>query len=429
MNASSTAGKTEALQIPESVSQGASNIQAFAELPDFLKDMETLNATQGLSLLLAAALQTRASDVHLETKDDSAEVRFRVDGMLQEAGSLSPKSYGQLLSRIKLVSGIKLNVTERPQDGRFAFRPGKGGAIEVRSSTLPTEYGESVVLRILDPKNLVDMGKLGLREDLFALFEEEIQKPHGMILVTGPTGSGKTTTLYAFLKHIQSTEKKILTIEDPIEYRLKGISQTQADQSKEYDFASGLTALLRQDPDVILVGEIRDGSTAKTALQAALTGHLVFSTLHTNEAAGTVSRLLSLGATAANIAPALNLIIAQRLVRKVCGCAKLRSPTKEEQEKLQKALQGIPQKPRILQVAEIQGCAKCGGTGYLGRTGIFEGLQVDEETENFLSNSPSSAQLKTFAKKKKMTTLYQDGMRKAAEGITAIEEVERVAAS
>jgi type II secretory ATPase GspE/PulE/Tfp pilus assembly ATPase PilB-like protein len=377
---------------------------------------------------LGGAIKLEASDIHIEPKENEARLRVRLDGILQDVLIFERKIYEALLSRIKLLSGMKLNIFDRPQDGRFTVLFEKL-PIEIRSSTLPAEWGESVVMRILNPKSLISLEELGLREDLLKIFKEEIKKPNGMIIVTGPTGSGKTTTLYAMLKKIQKPEIKIITIEDPIEYHLEGITQTQVDPKAGYDFANGLRAIVRQDPDVILVGEIRDFETAKIALQAALTGHLVLTTLHTNDAAGTVARLIALGEKPVNIAPAINMAVAQRLVRKVCkNCSALVKPNEEELEKIMKGLKDLNIKiPKDLKIKKPKGCEDCNFTGYRGRTGIFEAFLVDDEMERFILTSPSISALKEMAKKKGMITMYQDGLLKVINGITTIEEVERVA--
>ena len=267
-------------------------VVSLQDLRDRLSSWEVADTSRLLMALLGSGVLLEVSDLHLEAQQQGAKLRARVDGLLQDVTQLSEKTYQALLSRIKLLSGIMLNISDRPQDGRFTFLLEENLPVEARVSSLPSEHGESLVLRLLNPKSLKAIKDLGLRKDLLLLFQKEITKPNGMILVTGPTGSGKTTTLYAFLKEVQNPEIKVITIEDPIEYHLEGISQTQV-AGKEYTFASGLRAIVRQDPDVILVGEIRDQETAAIAVQAALTGHLVFSTLHTNDAAGTISRLLS----------------------------------------------------------------------------------------------------------------------------------------
>jgi type II secretory ATPase GspE/PulE/Tfp pilus assembly ATPase PilB-like protein len=404
-------------------------------VPDFREKIEKLltkKITELLEIILGGAINLAASDIHFEPGEKETKLRVRIDGILQDVLVFDLKIYQRLLSRIKLLSGIKLNITDRPQDGRFSILLEKM-AIEIRSSTLPTEHGESVVLRILNPKSLIEIEALGLRKDLLAIFKKEIKRPNGMIITTGPTGSGKTTTLYAILKRIQRPEIKIITIEDPIEYHLKGITQTQVDPKKGYDFASGLRSIMRQDPDVVLVGEIRDLETAEIAIQAALTGHLVLSTLHTNDAAGTIARLSTLGAKLSNIGPALNLAIAQRLLRKVCkNCKKIRKVSPEELEKIKQELKDVPKEilpQKIspeLEIAKAVGCKDCNFTGYRGRIGIYEMFLVDDEMEKFILTSPSIAALREMAQKKGMILIRQDGFIKVLEGITTIEEVERI---
>ena len=405
--------------------QDIKNITEFKEKIDKSLAEKT---TELVNVLLGGAITLNCSDIHLEPDKEKVKVRVRIDGILQDVTTADIKIYQALLSRIKLLSGIKLNITDKPQDGRFsllvAISQKEIVPIEIRVSTLPAENGESTVLRILNPKSLVEMESLGLRKDLLQVFEKEIKKPNGMIIVTGPTGSGKTTTLYAFLKKIQRPEVKIITIEDPIEYHLKGVSQTQVQPKKGYDFASGLKSIMRQDPDVILVGEIRDLETVETALQAALTGHLVLSTLHTNDATGTVSRLISLGANPSNIGPAVNIAVAQRLVRKVCKkCSKQRKPTAEELTEIKKELKSLP---KIIKIPQIKGCKYCNFTGYKGRIGIFEAFLLDDEIERFILTNSSIADLRKFAVRKGMTTIKQDGLLKVLENLTTLEEVKRV---
>jgi len=404
------------------------NVSDFKErIGEFLEK----SVTELSEVILGGAISFEASDIHIEPKEEEAKIRIRIDGLLQDVINFDLKIYQGLLNRTKLLSGLKLNITDRPQDGRFSILINEV-AIEIRTSTLPAEYGETIVLRLLNPKALIELETLGLRKDLLEIFEKEIKKPNGMIIVTGPTGSGKTTTLYAFLKKVQKPEIKIITIEDPIEYHLKGISQTQVEPKKGYDFASGLKSIMRQDPDVILVGEIRDLETASIALQSALTGHLVFTTLHTNDAAGTVTRLQALGEKPVNIAPAINMAVAQRLIRKVCKkCVEFRTPPHQFLEKLKKELKNLPPKVKIpeiggrVKIPEIKGCQNCNYTGYRGRIGIFETFLVDDEMEKFILTSPSIAALKEKAIKKGMVTMYQDGLIKVLDGVTTIEEVER----
>ncbi|PIV65323.1 MAG: hypothetical protein COZ90_01265 [Candidatus Nealsonbacteria bacterium CG_4_8_14_3_um_filter_37_36] len=423
------------------ITQKIKNVSDFKErIGEFLEK----SVTELSEVILGGGIHLEASDIHIEPREEQAKIRIRIDGLLQDVINFDLKIYEGLLNRIKLLSGLKLNITDRPQDGRFSILINEV-AIEIRTSTLPAEYGETIVLRLLNPKALIELEVLGLREDLLEIFEKEIKKPNGMIIVTGPTGSGKTTTLYAFLRKVQKPEIKIITIEDPIEYHLKGISQTQVDPKKGYDFASGLKSIMRQDPDVILVGEIRDLETASIALQSALTGHLVFTTLHTNDAAGTVARLQALGEKPVNIAPAINMAIAQRLIRKVCKkCAEFRKISPEDLKKLKKELSEgpafggrvagglaslkvkIPKLSPELKIPKIKGCQNCNYTGYRGRIGIFEAFLVDDEMEKFISTSPSIASLREKAIKKGMVTMYQDGLIKVLDGVTTIEEVERV---
>ena len=423
------------------ITQKIKNVLAFKEK---VGEFSERSVTELSEIIFGGGIKLRASDLHLEPEKGQAKIRVRIDGLLQDVIMINWKTYESLLSRIKLISGIKLNITDRPQDGRFsisiepATKTTGGETVEVRTSTLPAEHGETIVLRILNPKALVELEALGLRKDLLEIFGNEIKKPNGMIIVTGPTGSGKTTTLYAFLKKVHKPEIKTITIEDPIEYHLEGISQTQANPKKGYDFASGLKSIMRQDPDVILVGEIRDLETAEIALQAALTGHLVFTTLHTNDAAGTVARLTSLGAKPSNIGPAINMAIAQRLIRKVCKkCGRLEKAPASALEKIKRGLRETPHLlrrwgvkiPKIapgLKVPQAKGCKNCNFTGYRGRTGVFEAFLVGEEMEKFILQNPSIATLRKEAIKRGMVPMQQDGLMKVLNGITTIEEVERI---
>lgn len=407
----------------------------------FKKKVETSlegKLTEILEIILGGAIYLNVSDIHFEPKEENTNLRVRIDGLLQDVLLFDKKTYKSIISRVKLLSKLQLNITDRPQDGRFSIlmppkKPEeKPLPIEIRTSILPSEYGETIVLRILNPKSLIDLEALGLRKDLFDLFQKEIKKPNGMIIITGPTGSGKTTTLYAFLKKIQSPETKIITIEDPIEYHLAGISQTQVNPKKGYDFANGLRSIMRQDPDVVLVGEIRDLKTASIALQAALTGHLVFTTLHTNDAAGTIVRLQALGEKAINIAPAINMAVAQRLIRRVCKkCSKTKTISSQELEKFKKELEKLPKNvetPKFnknSKIPVIAGCKDCNNTGYKGRTGIYETFLIDDDIERFVLTSPSIAALKEKAIEKGMVTMYQDGLIKVLKGITTIEEVKK----
>jgi len=405
---------------------------------DFGKELEKnfkKETTDLIELIMLGGLNLSASDIHLEPEEKNVRLRIRLDGMLHDVLDIPNDIYHQLLSRIKLLAGLKLNVHDKPQDGSFTINMGKAvPEIEIRTSILPASFGESIVMRILNPESLKNIEDLGLRKDLLEIFKQEIIKPNGMIIVTGPTGSGKTTTLYAFLKYLLKPEIKIITIEDPIEYRLDGISQTQVNQKKGYDFASGLRSIVRQDPDVILVGEIRDLETAKISIQAALTGHLVFSTLHTNDAAGTIPRLTSLGAKPVNIGPAINMVVAQRLVRRVCKkCVSKRQITKQEFEKIKDVLGKIggkievPQFNEFSEISEIKGCAECNFTGYKGRVAIIEVFLRTDEIESLILKNPSIPEIKKATFNENILTMFQDGIMKVLQGVTTFEEIKRVA--
>jgi type II secretory ATPase GspE/PulE/Tfp pilus assembly ATPase PilB-like protein len=391
------------------------------------------NITELLDAILYGAIVLDVSDLHLEPQESDARLRIRLDGILQDVFFFDHDTFHHLLSRLKLLSKLKLNITDKPQDGRYSIAI-NNSLIEVRTSSLPAEYGESVVMRLLNPKNLISLDELGLRKDLYSIFEKEINKPDGMIIVTGPTGSGKTTTLYAFLRKIQNPEIKIITIEDPIEYHLKGISQTQVAPEKGYTFADGLRSIVRQDPDVLLVGEIRDLETSKIALQASLTGHLVLSTLHTNDAAGTIPRLIDLGVDAASIASGLTMAIAQRLVRKACPkCSTKEKPSVKELEELKNGLKNLPKTIKIPNLDEIKiakvkegGCSFCNFIGYKGRKGLYEAFIKDSEIEKFILKNPPVSEIREMAIKKGMVTMYQSGLIDIAEGATTFEEVLRI---
>jgi len=408
--------------------------RALPELGKKLGSYASEDTTEFLGAILYGAIFLESSDIHLEPQEDKVRLRLRIDGILQDVTFFSEELYQTLLSRIKLLSGIKLNITDKPQDGRFTVELEKID-IEIRTSSLPSEQGESLVLRILNPQKLMALDALGLRNDLHLLLSKELQKPNGMIAVAGPTGSGKTTTLYAFLLELQNPGIKIITIEDPIEYHLTGISQTQIAPEKGYSFAEGLASIVRQDPDVILVGEIRDSQTAKIALQAALTGHLVLTTIHTNDAAGTIPRLVDLGATTSSIAPALTMVVGERLVRKVCKkCAVVSKPTEAELTEIKKNLKGLPKETGIpknldsIKIAKASGggCKTCNNTGYQGRKGLFEVLTVNAALEKFILTNPPVSEIKKLAVKNGMISMYQSGLIEVVLGETTLEEVRRV---
>ncbi len=395
-------------------------------------DPKAASIAEVLNSVLLGALVQRASDIHIEPGDVHVRLRYRVDGLLHDIMLDFPKEpYARLMARIKLLSKLKLNVTSEPQDGRFSLVLPEGKEIEIRVSVIPSEYGETAVLRVLYQDALtMSLDSLGLRADDLAMLEEELQAPNGMILNTGPTGSGKTTTLYVFLRHKQSSEMKIITIEDPIEYHLEGIEQTQVDRDAGYDFASGLHSIMRQDPDVILVGEINDKETADIGIQAALTGHLVFSTIHANDAPGAIPRLIDLGVKPASIGPALNLVIAQRLLRRLCPECRVAAPVGDATKtKIKAFIAALPkrvQKPALETAAlyDAKGCDACGGIGYRGRVGVFELFRVDDAVEKAINTDPSEVRLQELAAGQGMTTVQQDGMLKALQGLTTLEEVQ-----
>jgi type II secretory ATPase GspE/PulE/Tfp pilus assembly ATPase PilB-like protein len=369
----------------------------------------------------------------MEPQETTARLRWRIDGVLHDFVDLDLPTYNKVLSRFKLLSGMKLNIKNQAQDGRFAIQF-KDAEIEIRSSIIPEPTGESVVMRILNPKSIqVPVEALGIEPNLLAILDREMAKPHGMILTTGPTGSGKTTALYAFLQKVYTPEEKIITLEDPVEYHLKGIVQTQINEKGGYTFASGLRAILRQDPDIIMVGEIRDAETAKTAVNAALTGHLVLSTLHTNNAAGVLPRLLDLGVEPTILPPALNIAMAQRLIRKLCEKCKVQyDPTEAEKALIKKHMDAVPPKfPEHPDTSNAKlyksvGCPVCKNIGYKGRLGIFEAILMDDEMSNLLLKKPSESDVMKVAYNQGMVTMQQDGIFKVLKGITDLEELERV---
>lgn len=406
----------------------------FDSLPLKIKELESkksVSTTEILDLVLGSAITLHVSDIHFETEKNAVLLRFRMDGLLYDVSRLENTVYLPLLNRLKLISGLKINITNIPQDGRFTIKFGND-YIEIRSSIIPAEYGETVVMRVLDPHTIaLTLSDLGLRSEDEKIINTELKKPNGTILVTGPTGSGKTTTLYAFLKAVHSSELKVITIEDPIEYHLDGIEQTQVDPKSGYTFVSGLRSILRQDPDILLVGEIRDLETAQIGMQAALTGHLVFSTLHTNDAAGAIPRLVDLGVKPSIIGPALNLIIAQRLVRKLCeDCKTQISIDPETEKKIEIFLSELPSevsKPYIgkdIRLYEIKGCGKC-RHGFDGRVGIFELLACGDDLESLIAKDATEEAIKKLAKKQGMVEMQADGILKVLDGITTFREVER----
>lgn len=385
---------------------------------DLLELTEEAPIIRLLNALLLQAVKERASDIHIEPYEKELDVRLRIDGVLHRV--LSPPKIIQdaLISRIKIMSNLDIAEKRLPQDGRIRLLLG-GRDIDIRVSVIPTSHGERAVLRLLDRKQgLLGLWEVGFSKDDGERLEEHLRRPDGIILVTGPTGSGKTTTLYAALNRIHTEEKNIITVEDPIEYQLKGIGQIQVNPRIGLKFASGLRSILRQDPDVIMVGEIRDLETAEIAMQASLTGHLVLSTLHTNDAPSALIRLIDMGIEPFLVASSLTTVLAQRLVRTICPHCKVAYKLSELE------LSYFNSPPEILYRGT--GCEKCKGKGYLGRTGIFELLVIDNEIRPMITDRIDSQSIKNVAVSRGMKTLRQDGIEKANKGITTLEEVLRV---
>lgn len=402
-----------------------------ALIEEIVQMKKSFRISRIVEIIMAGAISLGASDVHIEPEKDYIQIRFRLDGVLIEVTKLDPETYHLLLSRIKLLSGMKLNIKETAQDGRFSITIGER-EIEIRSSTLPGNYGESVVMRLLDPASIqVKLEDLGVSDKLMKIFMDNLARPNGMILNTGPTGSGKTTTLYSFIRLKKTPEIKIITIEDPIEYHLDGIVQTQVDNEKGYDFATGLKKTLRQDPDVIMVGEIRDLETAETAVHAALTGHLVFSTLHTNNAAGTFTRLIDLGVNPKILTSAISMAIAQRLVRRLCEfCREEFTPQGEDLALMKSVYESIKEKEVAWTdksfKAKVGGCEKCNNSGYKGRIAVFEAVLSDQKVEEALESNPSEREIKESAEHQGIMDMAQDGVTKILQGHTDLDELKRV---
>jgi len=402
-------------------------------LKDLTNALAQVQMTDKVAMILAGGLKSDASDVHIEAEENRIVVRYRIDGILHEVAELPSDTWQQVISRIKLVSKMKINITTKSQDGRITIRL-KDDAVDVRVSTIPTAFGESVVMRLLRSSHAAHKFEaLGLRGSAYVLLEKEIARPNGMIVTTGPTGSGKTTTLYAIINKLNDSETKIITLEDPIEYKLKGINQSQVDVGKGYTFAAGLRSILRQDPDIVMVGELRDLETADTAINASLTGHLVVSTLHTNDAAGAIPRFLAMGVKPFLLGPSLNAVIGQRLVRKLCEkCKKQTSLVPDTQERVEKLLSELPDAEKAeLKTENIfykaVGCEACQGMGYKGRVGVYEIFQVGDDIEKAISEQHvSEAEMRDIARAQGMVTMAQDGILKALTGETSVDEVFRV---
>lgn len=446
LHLASGAGMNEALNIydkrkfaaPKEVVKNVdeAKIQAYEKEIAALKDVkEKLNAVsseEGLNMIDVGAIKTGASDVHYEPGEHKIAVRFRIDGILHQVFELDREAFLNIANQIKYKSKLKLNITNVPQDGRYSFTINERD-IDVRVSTLPTQFGETFVCRYLDSKQgFSEFEDLGFEGDHLKQLTGLTTLSNGMILVTGPTGSGKTTTLYSMLNFFNTPEKKTITLEDPIEYHIPGVSQSQVNEKRNYTFASGLRSILRQDPDIVMLGEIRDLETAETATQAALTGHVLLATLHTNSAIESIPRLVNMGLPPFMVAPSVHSIIGQRLVRKVCNdCHTMESPSASEREDMQTSLESIKSVRKDVtveipeQLPKVVGCEKCSHTGYKGRSVICEILRVDNEIKDMILNKESSVKIIESARKKGMITMREDGILKVIAGVTTLDEVYR----
>ena len=374
-----------------------------------------------VNAVITTAIKKNASDIHIEPFDDEMRIRYRIDGVLYENPSPPKSLYPAILTRIKIMANLNIAEKRLPQEGRIRIKV-LGRELDIRVSIIPTLFGESVVLRLLDRAEiLLELDNLGFEDEIIKEYKNLIDSPHGIILVTGPTGSGKTTTLYATLNELNTSEKKIITIEDPVEYQLDEINQIQVKPQIDFTFAEGLRAILRQDPDIIMIGEIRDAETAQIAIQAALTGHLVFATLHTNDAVSAITRLLNMGVKDYLLGATIRGVLAQRLVRRLCSECKEKYYPKPEEFAIRK--HGLSFEKEIHQSV---GCEKCSNIGYKGRIGIYELLTVSDEMEELIYSGASASRFKSKAEKMLLTTLIEDGIAKVKRGETSLEEVFRV---
>ena len=406
-------------------------ISSYKSLNDKINDV---TITDVVTLILATAIKVGASDVHIEAEETGVAIRVRIDGVLQDAATISREKWHKISTRLKILARVKINIENKPQDGRYTIHL-KDRNIDVRCSFLPTAYGESVVMRLLDSSvTTLEFEGLGIRPEIMAQLKREINKPNGLILTTGPTGSGKTTTLYAIINKLNKPGTKIITLEDPIEYQMAGINQSQVDSKHGYSFSDGLRSILRQDPNIVMVGEIRDLETAEISVQASLTGHLVLSTLHTNDSAGVIPRLIDIGVKPYFLSPSINAVIGQRLVRKLCpNCCEVHEPDFEEKEQLNKILAVISPKANINVPANLPiiykagaGCEKCSFIGYKGRVGIYEIFTMNDKIKQLTAENAPSFKILQQAIEDGMITMLQDGVLKAMNGETSLAEIYRV---
>ncbi len=411
-------------EIDEKDPSGALDIDDVEQLKDMALEAPVINL---VNMLIRNALERKASDIHIEPYEGTIHIRYRVDGIMYDVESMPKRLHPAISSRIKIMS--KLNIAERrlPQDGRIKLRlNGKG--VDIRVSVIPTLHGESIVMRLLDPEGIMSLESLGFSEAKKQAFSGMINQPHGIVLVTGPTGSGKSTTLYAALSTIDISSKKVITIEDPVEYKLEGINQIQVKPKIGLTFSNGLRSIVRQDPDVVLVGEIRDTETADIAIHSALTGHTILSTLHTNDAPGAITRLIDMGVEGFLISSSLLGVLAQRLVRVICPRCKVKFiPEKEVRERIAEELKRVKEiKAEDVVTYRGKGCKNCNNSGYSGRTGLFELMMVGDDIKRLIAEKCSSDKIRNMAMESGMLTLREDGWDKVIKGITSIEEVRRV---
>jgi type IV pilus assembly protein PilB len=407
--------------------KGAPAKEKRAVLPGVVR--EEASIAKIVSYLLEYAVKMRASDIHIEPQEARTRVRYRIDGILHEKLVLPSRVHEALISRIKILSDMKIDEKRIPQDGRFSFTVGDE-EIDLRVSSLPTVFGEKIVMRLLKKASkALTLQELGLRGNALKALENSVLRPHGIILICGPTGSGKTTTLYSLLTKISSVKVNIVTLEDPVEYQIAGVNQVQINPQAGLTFASGLRSLLRQDPNIIMVGEIRDSETAELAIQAALTGHLVFSTLHTNDAAGALPRLLDMGAEPFLLASSMTAIVAQRVARRICdNCKTEYQPPPEAVRDIQNVLGDLlHKKPEEIKLYKGKSCSVCNDTGYSGRIGIFEVISITDKLGKMILERQPATAIEEQAVGEGMITMKQDGFMKALEGVTTIEEILRVA--
>jgi type II secretory ATPase GspE/PulE/Tfp pilus assembly ATPase PilB-like protein len=417
---------------PEDIIRLTKRIQTKEEVSKILTEISgagnNRRISETLELIFAGGIALNASDIHIEPEETAVRLRYRFDGVLHDIVDLDTYIFERMMSRLKLLSGMVINSKAEAQDGRFTFDVGERN-IEIRSSIIPGAIGESIVMRLLDPSVAsFSMDKLDLNPHLYAAMADQLKKPNGLIITTGPTGSGKTTAIYAFLQAAHNEGVKIITIENPVEYKLEGIVQTQT--GEDYSFASGLRAILRQDPDIIMVGEIRDREVAETAIHAAQTGHLVFSTLHTNSAVGGFPRLIDLGVDPSIFGSSVNIIMGQRLVRLLCNECKVAYQTQPKDEQMISYVKSTlthKQEPiEKITLYKAVGCKECGETGYKGRTGIFEAIVMDDAVEEAILRDPREHVILEAAAPQGIPTMIQDGIRKVLEGLTSLSELERI---